>query len=93
MFFLLRNLNLITFQTSLKNLFIILLKKTVEGRTGPYFRLSHLGTQTPAPPPLKAKHLFLKDLTIQTGTNLAAEDTTILRQEQATDRICWLSEY
>ena len=28
-----------------------------------------------------------------TGTNLAAEDTTILRQEQATDRIFLLSEY
>lgn len=44
-------------------------------------------------PTLKAKHFWEKDLTIQTGTNLAAEDKTILRQEQATDRICWLSEY
>ena len=59
LFFLLRNLSLIKFQTSLKNLFIILLKKIVEGRrTGPCFRLSHSGIQTPT---LKAKHLFLRE--------------------------------
>lgn len=69
------------------------LKENSWRKNRPIFQAQSLRHTDPRPPPLKAKHLFLKDLTIQTGTNLAAEDTTILRQEQATDRICWLSEY
>ena len=44
--------------SSLKNLFIILLKKTVEERTGPCFRLRLSGIWTPT---LKAKHLLLRE--------------------------------
>ena len=82
MFFLLRNLNLKKFKTRLMKLFIIFLKKIVgERRISPCFRLKSLRHTDPH---LKAKHNFCgRDLTIQTGTNLlAAEDTSILRQNK-----------